>query len=66
MVLLTLTPRAQLFMALDVDIHEDDIDWLGRPTKLPNIMAGEGIEGDASNRGSESAHTQLTRPSLPC
>ena len=30
--------------ALDVDV--DDVDWLGRPIKLPNIMDGDGLDED--------------------
>lgn len=39
-----LSAMQMLFMALDVDIEE--VDWLGRPTKLPNLMEGDGMEDE--------------------
>jgi len=37
-----LAAMQMLFMALDVSI--DDVDWLGRPNRLPNIMDGDGMD----------------------
>jgi hypothetical protein len=50
-----LSAMYMLFMSLDTD--SDDIDWLGRQTKMPNLLAGDGMDED------ECTHRSRREPS---